>query len=64
MKAARDISVLTVGLALGQIATWSLETFVLADPIPSQIAIAFGTVMAGALTFIARSLEKKDEPNR
>lgn len=38
-----------VGLALGQIVVWLLETFALAEPVPGEIAIAIGTVLAAVI---------------
>ena len=41
-----------IGLPVGQILVWALETFALADPIPGQVAIAIGTVIGGAIHYI------------
>lgn len=41
-----------IGMALGQILIWVLETFYLDSKIPSEIAIAVGTVLTGLLAGI------------
>lgn len=41
-----------IGIPLGQILVWGLEAFLLADPIPGQVAIAIGTVIGGAIHYI------------
>ena len=38
-----------LGIPLGQIVVWILETFYLEEPIPSEVAMAIGTVLGGAL---------------
>lgn len=41
-----------IGIAAGQIVVWLLETFLLADPIPSTVAVAIGTVLVGAIHYL------------
>ena len=49
-----------IGIPLGQIVVWILEAFLLADPIPSEIAIAIGSVIGGAIYFLkARFYDEK-----
>jgi len=52
-----------IGIPTGVILVWLLETFVLADPVPAVVAIAFGTVIGGVIQFIkSRFNHEKDIP--
>lgn len=55
------VSLTGVGTALGIIAVWALDTFALAEPMPSEVAIAVGTVITGGLFFIRQTLDRRNE---
>ena len=53
----RVLTAMGLGVPLGQIVVWYLETFQLEQPIPSEVAMAFGTVLGGALHFAVRGFQ-------
>lgn len=48
-----------LGIAAGQIAVWLLEAFVLAEPIPSTVAVAIGTVLTGIIHYAKERLRNE-----
>ena len=44
-----------IGLPTGQILVWILETFLLAEPIPSEVAIAIGSVLTALIHLFVRN---------
>lgn len=64
MKHKELIASQGIGLPAGQIVVWILEAFVLAEPIPAQVAIAIGTMLGGIFQYIAtRYKREKDYPD-
>ena len=57
-QTARIATALGVGLALGQILVWILETFYLAEAIPSEVAIAMGNVLAAVVHVCVRIVQR------
>lgn len=53
----KQVAVQGSGIAVGQIVVWFLQAFVLADPIPAEIALLIGQVLGGALGWIGIRLD-------
>lgn len=50
-----------LGLSAGQIFVWLLEAYVFADPVPAEIAIAFGTVIAGVIHYLQARISRNEK---
>ena len=49
-----------LGIAAGQVVVWILEAFLLAEPIPSAVAVAIGTVLVGAIHYVKARLQHEN----
>ena len=61
MNKTETVTLTGVGLAIGQIVVWALETFALTEPMPNEVAMAVGTVITGGLVLLAQFRRSKHE---
>lgn len=55
-EAKNVLTAMGFGVPLGTIVVWVLETFYLAQGIPSEVAVSFGTVLGGVLHVVSNAV--------